>query len=341
MRRAVLAAMATVLGCGGPKLQERSVSDVSASLPATLEVERPREGDARTVKIRVWVDATMRAQPRWREEIGDQIDYASQLLTPLAGVRLAIEGYQDWDRTGEPHEALRQLAAVDPGDGATWVIGYIAPRDAATTVLGELGFGEPLGRHVVVRGWAGRPEALGLAETLAELKKAERVEVLGAHRRHKQAVVLLRAIAATLGAIAETDPAWIQHPTYSPKQTGFSERNRELITLALDARQAEETDPVVAKKLLEAIEKAAWGGWVQSDQEQVTKHMRNILDAAKAGKTASEVPAAAYDQFSRIKTLAQQGKVEDALAELANLLTAYPGNAAMHQLRCEIMLGAA
>jgi len=310
-------------------------------LPATLEVERPREGDPRTVKVRVWTDAGIRAQTRWKDEISEQIDYVNQLLTPLLGARLQVEAWKEWARIGEPHQALAQLAEADKGDGVTWVIGYIAPPDTASKAMAELGFGEPLGHYVVVRGWAERQESQALAGSLPDLKETERGEVIAAHRRHKQTVILLRALATTLGGIAETDPNWLLHPSYSKKQVGFSDRNRELMTLALDARLAEETEQVLAKKLLEAIEKTQWGGWISSSQDEVTKRMRNVLDQAKAGKTAVDIPTAAYDQYSRIKTLALQKKTQDALIELENLLTAYPGNAAMHMLRCEIMLAAA
>ena len=309
-------------------------------LPATLEAEKPREGDPREVKVRIWTDVGMRAQPRWKDDISEQIDYASQLLQPLVGVRLQIEAWKEWTRAGEPHQALSQLAEVDKGDGVIWVIGFIAPPDTATKAMAELGYGEPLGKHVVVRGWAAKQESDALAGSLPDLKETERNEVLAAHRRHKQTVVLLRALAVTLGGIAETDPQWILHPSYSQKQIGFSDRNRELFTISLDGRLAEAKELEIAKKLLEAIEKAQWGGWIASSQDEVTKRMRNVLDQAKSGKTAVDVPAAAYDQFSRIKTLAKQGKTQDALLELENLLTAYPGNAAMHMLRCEIHLAA-
>ena len=63
MRR--LAAVAALISaCGGPQLQQRSVggADMAKALPAALEVEKPREGDPRTVKVRVWTDAGARAQ---------------------------------------------------------------------------------------------------------------------------------------------------------------------------------------------------------------------------------------------------------------------------------------
>ncbi len=328
------------MACGAKVTDQHPRSDLTTHLPATLEASRPREGDPRTVKVRVWVDASARTQARWREEIGDQLDYASQLLTPLAGLRLSVESIKDWNRTGEPHAALRTLAETDTGDDVTWVIGYITPGDAASKAMTELGSGEPLGRHVIVRSWAEKPESEALASDLSDLTPAERAEVLAAHRRHKQTVVLLHMLAATLGAIDEADTAWIQNPTYAPKMSGFSDRNRDLITLGIDERLLGATDQNLAKKLLEAIEKSAFGGWVPSSHDEVSKRLRNVIDASRAGRTAADVPAAAYDQFTRIRELAKQGKQADARVELDNLLLAYPGNPAMHQLKCEIMLAA-
>ena len=91
----------------------------------------------------------MRAQPKWREEIIDQADYASQLLAPLLGVRIAIDKIQDWNRVTEPSAALTALAELDKGEGVTWVIGYITPGDTATKVMSELGMAEPLGPEFV------------------------------------------------------------------------------------------------------------------------------------------------------------------------------------------------
>jgi predicted Zn-dependent protease len=339
MRR-IVALTTLLLACSGPQIQQRSVggAEMTKALPATLEVEKPREGDPRTVKVRVWTDAAIRAKPRWKDEIGEQLDYANQLLTPLIGARLEVAEWKEWTRTGEPHQALEQLVAADKGEGVGWVIGYMAPADTATKALAELGYAEPLGHHVVVRGWAETEERAALSSSLPDLKEGERNEIYAAHRRHKQTVVLLHALATTLGSIDEADPAWIQHPAYSRKQAGFSERNRELMTITLDTRLADEKDQVAAKKLLESIEKSQWGGWIPTSTDEVTKRMRNIVDQAKSGKTAVDIPPAAYDQYTRIKTLAQQKKTADALVELDNLLTAYPGNAAMHMLRCEILL---
>jgi len=323
--------------CGGPQLKEHTV-DLTKHLPATLEAQKAREGDPRTVKVRVWVDPGVRALPKWREEISEQIDYASQLLTPLIGARLSVDEIKDWARTGDPRDALRALTEVDKGDGVTWVIGYTVANDVASKAMSELGDARPLGHHVIVRGWAELPETEALAGKLPDLREAERAEVLGAHRRHKQSVVLLHQLAITLGGIAEADPAWILHPTYAATQSSFADRTRELLTLAIDARLAEEPDVALAKLLLASIEKSEWGGWIAAHREEVVTTLRNVIDAGKAGKTASDIPPAAYDHITRIKELARRGDTTSALSDLDNLLSAYPGNASMHILKCEILI---
>ncbi len=341
MRTLLVLALATLGACGGPKIQEKPPVDLARLLPATLEATHPRDakGEAKPAKIRVYVDAAVRAAPHWKEEITDQIDYATQLLTPLLGVRLVVTKVLDWDRKGSPTDALKDLRELDKGDEVTWVIGYIASSDIATHSMSDLGMAEPVGHHVIVRAWADKAETNAIVHGLPDLKEAERQEVLGAHRRHKQTVVLLHELAVTLGAISETDATWIQNARYAPKQHTFSEKNREAMELAVDEKLDAGTDQAVAKKLLEFIDKGEWGGWIAADREAVLARLRNIVDQGKAGKTASDIPPEAYDQWTRIKDLAKRDPKE-ALIELDNILAAYPANGTMHQLKCELMLGA-
>ncbi len=337
--RGYLALAVAVAACGGSPKPTEHRADLTKFLPATLEAAHAKEGDARVVHVRVWADAAIRALPHWKEDLGDQLDYASQLLTPLLGIKLTVDAVKDWDRQGQPsvRDALRELAALDPGDDVTWVIGFMAPSDVASKAMSQLGDGLPLGHHILVRGWAEKPETTKMAGLLPDLKEAERAEVIGAHRRHKQTVVVLHMLAATLGAIAEADPAWIQSATYAPRQATFSDRNRELMTIAIDDRLAGGNDRTTGKKLLDAIEKAEWGGWIASDHDAVVAALRNVVEEGKAVKTAVGIPAAAAEQFARIDEL-RKTDPKSALVELDNLLAAYPGNANIHLLHCEILI---
>ncbi|MCX5747336.1 MAG: hypothetical protein NT062_33125 [Proteobacteria bacterium] len=343
----VVALVALGAACGGPQIVNERPADLTRYLPATLEAQRTKEGDPRTLHLRVYVDAAIRATPRWKDAIGDQIDYASQLLQPLIGVKLVVDDYRDWDRgpeAGDAHAALTQLTELDKLDKpedqrVTWVIGYVAPQATATKILADLTDARPLGRHVIVRGWGEQAEVDRLATSLPELKAGARVEVLGAHRRHKQTVALLHGLATTLAAIPELDPTWIQNPTYSIKQHTFSDRNIELIDLAVTTREAGDApvdDATVARKLLDAIE-PEFGGFIPGERDLVIAQLRLVVDRAKAGQTADNIPPVAYEQWSRIRELRKRDP-KQALAELDGLLAAYPANATMHQLKCDLLL---
>lgn len=338
MRLLLIAAL--VLGCGPKPIDHPKVEDTGGLLPATLEATKPREGDPRPLVVRVWADPAIRADATWKDRITDEVDYANQLLAPMLGVRLEIGAMKDWDHAAaELGTAAKELATADPGDGATWVIGYIAAPDSAQTALNDLGAGELLGKHIVVRGWAAAAETELIAPKLpAGLPKTEKSEVLGAHRRHKQAVVLLHTLARTLGAIAENDPSWIQNNAYSAKQSTFSERNRALLQIGVDGRAAQKPDPEIASRLLESIEASEWGGWVAGEHDAVVGQLRNVIDAAHAGETAADVPADAYPQYDRARNMARRGQHDQAIAELEPLLAAYPANATMRLLVCDIEL---
>jgi len=329
-----------LVSCGGPQIQERKVADLGKLGPATLEASRPKEGEPRDATVRIWVDASVRGTAGWKDKINDQIDYAGQFLTPLLGVRFKVESIKEWNRTGvlDPVEALRALKEVDDGKEAIWVIGYIGAPETATKALSELGNADLLGRHVVVRYWAQRPETDALAATLPDLSDAERAEVINSHERHKQSVVLIQMLARTLGAVGESDPTWIQNPIYSPKQATVSDRNRDLMQTSIDRRLTDEPVPAIAHELLEKIEKENWGGWIGPNRDEIVAQLRAIVTAGKQGQAAADVPVAALEQFERIKSLAQRGDLTTATAELDNLLIAYPGNAQMYQLKCELQL---
>ncbi len=322
MRRALLILL-ELAACGGPQLAAPSKANLTKSLPATLEATHPKSGDPRPVHVRVWADTGVRALPRWKDEITDQLDYAGQLLTPMLGIRLTVDSIKDWDHAGtDPRSALAALAKTD--DAKDVHVGdrlrHCRLGDVASTAMTELGASEVLGHYVTVRSWAEKPETEKLAAKLPDLDPAQRAETLAAHKRHKQVVVLLHMLAQTLGAIGEADPAWIQHPAYSSKQHTFSDRDRELMQLAIDARLGAGTDQTIAHDLIEAIEKNQWGGWVPTDHDEVVKFLRNVVDSAKAGKTAADVPAAVYEQFDRVRELLKRGELDEAHIELDNIL---------------------
>ena len=150
----LLAIASLLIACGGPQIAEHPKADLTKSLPATLEATRPKTGDPRPVHVHVWADKGVRALPRWKEDITEQLDYAGQLLAPLLGIRLTVDSIKEWDHAGnDVHEGLKALPDAEPklDDDTTWVIGFIAPGDTAQKAIMDLGSSELLGRYVIVR----------------------------------------------------------------------------------------------------------------------------------------------------------------------------------------------
>ncbi len=345
--RALPLALVTALAACTPRYVQVQRKALDKELPATLEAPTKYEGTIRTARVRVWADADYRAQNlRWRQGFGDELDYANQLLEPMLGLRLEAE-FKEWDRRA-PDVSLRDsvaaLAELDDGADVTWVIGLTSALPLVSTSTDELGVSEVLGTHMVLRGYSDLAERKAFARAFPDLDESERDEVHDARRRHKQTVLLVHELAHTLGAMHETDPNWIMHPVYRAEQASISDRNRELMLIALvdRLRDSSQRDPIdTAEKLVAAIESADWGGWIASEKESLVQELRAEIEAARAGMTAAPVPAAAMQQYARAARLAAAGQHEDALAELEPILAAYPGNAAIRLLACEIHLAIA
>jgi hypothetical protein len=313
-------------------------------LPATLEAPTRYQGEVRTAKVRVYADADYRAQNvQWQKGFEDWIDYANQLLQPMLGVRLEAE-YKAWDRRATDatlRDDLGALAELDPGDDVAWVIGLTSALPLVSASMDELGISEELGTHIMLRGYADVEERKAFARAFPDLDASERDEVLDARRRHKQTVLFVHEVGHTLGAIHETDEAWIMAPIYKPVQASISDRNRDLMLLALEDRlkPKDQRDAMAtAQKLLSAIESADWGGWVGPDKEAEVQQLHAEIETMKKGETASPVPPAAYNQYAHAEELAQAGQYDDGLAELEPIIAAYPGNAAIRLLVCQIRL---
>ena len=182
-------------------------------------------------------------------------------------------------------------------------------------------------------------EAGTLAARLPDITDAERASILGAHRRHKQAVVLLYALARSMGAIDERDGTKLQSPTYDPTQAGVSPRNLGLMRLGLEARLVGGEPVELARALVGAIEEPPWGGWLDGDRDARTRLLRAVIDAKLAETVVGAVPAAALEQFQRAQGMAAAGAFERALAELDPIIAAYPANPTLRLLACQITIG--
>lgn len=351
-RLVLIALVLAAVGCGRHNtLVQLERKGLSAAEPVPLEATKPWKKDPRDLKVRVWVDEDFRIQNvRWAKQIEEQIDEANQFLVPALGIRLIVDGQHKWDirTTSQPMgDILAALEEKDEGKDVAWVIGFVSSLTIASVSFEELGMARPLGKHVILRGYADVDERRAFLQAFPRLDASERERVHQMRRRHKQTVVLIHEIAHTLGALHETDDGWIMHGAYSPQMSQLSDRGRELMQIALE----EKTKPVLeqdvaalAGRMVGYLDANPWGGWVEEDRVELLTYLRAAMAAAPAGGSMAgrdiPVPPAAHDQFQRAIGFARAGKTAEALAELEALVAAYPGTGEIRQAICEVHIGA-
>lgn len=341
----LIVTLALVAGCPTPYMSrvhsERAV--LAKQLPAELEATKPYTGKVRVAKIRVYADEAYRSKhQRWQTQFGEELDYANQYLQPLLGLQLEPE-YKAWDREGDTplRITLDELTKLDAGDDVAWVIGLTGSLESVSDITDELGLSYVLGSHIVLRGYSDVKEREQFEKALPDMSASDREEVHDARRRHKQTVLLVHELGHTLGAIHETDETWIMYPQYSTKQATLSDRNRELMMLAIPDHilpKKSRDIPGTAAKLAESIETNDWGGWVAQDKSDEVDQLHHLVDASKTEQTASDVPSPIVAQYDHARELAMRQDWDDALAELEPIIAAYPANATLRLLRCEIEL---
>ncbi len=336
--------------------RERQRGSLKRATPFALETTAPWAQDPRVMKVRVWVDEDFRSQNlHWKPQLEEQLDEVNQFLEPALGVTLEVTAFEPWaarSTNASLSEILASLEAMDPGTDTGWVIGYVSSLSTVSSTFDQIGMARPLGRHVVVRGYADGGERKMFTDAFPDTSESERETVHQARRRHKQVVVLIHELVHTLGAVHEIDPGWLMHASYNIEMRQLSDRCRELAQIVLDERlkpESEQNIRELASRMVGYLDANQWGGWDDAEKQQMLVYLRATMDTATAAGggdgavTAPDIPipTAAYDQFKRAQRLAAQGRTEEALAELEALVAAYPSTAEIRQAVCEVHIGAA
>lgn len=136
---------------------------------------------------------------------------------------------------GEDHirGLLDELERIDPGTDVDWVIGLAGSVPRFEDSFHELGMGEVVGKHVVLRALNDVAEYKAIQAGFTELSEAERDKLIRTRLEHKTAVVLLHELVHTLGALHELDKTNIMNPRYSTSVRRFDAQTIEVMGAVL------------------------------------------------------------------------------------------------------------
>lgn len=241
--------MSPVMRFGGGKSRVEAQHDtLSDLLPARLTMDRAFSGPAATATIRVYADDQYRAQNLdWRKSFEGILDYANAVLGPQLGVKLVAD-YREWkhhapNATLENH--LRELVALDGGDGALCVVGLTSSLGLVSATFDQLGVAELGGKHMIVRGYADVEERREFAAAFPDLATDERDNAHASRRIHKTTTVFLHELAHNLGSAHEPAADSIMSASYSHRAASFTAQGRTTIQATLDYRLGRSTEAPV------------------------------------------------------------------------------------------------
>ena len=310
--------------------------------PVNLDVlpAGPATGPLRTVRLRVYADRDYRGMVvRWQVKFRAQIDRVNRVVQPVFNVRFEIESLKQWDQShaGTALEPIvGELEALDPGTATEWVIGLVTPFRGVAISIHQIANARLLARHFVMRGMDDEQEARALDQHYQLLSPEERERVYGERKAHKEIVIFLHEWAHTMGVIHSEDHSLIMNPHYDPRQTGFTDREKQILSLVIDRRLAKPTElyPESAD-LLALLEKSKADGAIASDREidglldllRRRAHGKGTTASASASNGAGaadlpsmNIPQADADTFNKAVNAINANHAEEAWTLLAPLV---------------------
>jgi hypothetical protein len=325
----------------------------ASSTPASIGVEtgEPDHGQAKhTYRIRMRPNAHYLAQTVDAEgQLRELVDDADRVLEPGLGLELEVEAIKPWsfDDDDRLEGAMKALAKDDAGEDVDVVVGLIGALPRPTESLHEVGLAELLGKHVIVRASSRLGEHDAVDRAMPDLDVDARERVVRARRRHRAEAVFLHEIGHALGALHEIDPASVMHPAYDTRMHAFGDNAIVLMRLALD--DPDRTAALRAQlDYLRAATPASVAAWAPGERDAEIARLQAATSAAPAAAgtpTASadptaegppELPSDDRDRFARAMATLRAGNVPGAYEVARPLFTAYPGDYAVQDLRCQL-----
>jgi hypothetical protein len=317
-----------------PVTRERDAAKTLA--PGELDLEPLGRFDTppRAVRVRVYADRDYRGGVlRWREKMRAQIERINHVVEPVFNVRFEIESLREWNETHvgvDLGPLLVELEALDGARDVDWVVGLVTPFHGLATSIHQIGFARLAARSFVMRATDDEEEGRALERAFAMLPGAEREKLYGDRKAHKEVVIFLHEWAHTMGALHLEERTMIMNPAYDPKQAAFSDFEKRLVGLVLDARLADRSRPYPeSAKLLSLVETAPREEGSVKDRAGLMQKLRerNARGVAPpAAATGTGATSASASATSTAGTGMARATIERAIArvQVGDLMGAVP-----------------
>jgi predicted Zn-dependent protease len=326
----------------GEAARQRDAAGAWAPAPLQLPAPAERNKNPVTVSLRFYADDDYRAGLfRWAERARTQLGYLNQIVEPAFGIRFEAESFRRWHRESsgsDVNKMLAELEKMDPGIGVDWVVAYVTPLPLISTSMHEIGAARLLGRHFLMRGMASADESSMLNQSFDKLSTAEREQLYGVRKWHKECAIFLHEWLHTLGAIHSSDPQRIMNPSYSTKMSNLDVIDAELAEVALRirlaSRHSETTD---WSPLRVRLAKATSAEWLPREKAELLALLGSTGARSGSPSPAAEPASSGESEaFRKAVALFKEGKSDEAWAALAPEGARLPENFEVHRLLCRL-----
>ncbi len=327
-------AWALVGGCAHETPHSQQAAALARMAPEALTVPLRAEpkGPARTVRVLAFIDddannESRDAETRVRQQIADASKYTEQALN----VRFELVRLMPWAHragTAPLVDSLTALQKLEPGDEVDLVAGFVSALPVVEASQDQVGLGEMLSKHIVLRGWNDGAQMVQFMTELRALDDREKAEFIRQRRLHQLSVLLLHEWGHTLGAPHQTDPHDVMSPQYSRTARGFSDENLTLMRASLDARAQKLPRTEQAKRVREVIERMPVTATFAPERAAWLETLRGVEKGVAPVASVLERAAASFNA----------GKLAEAKTELAPLLVKQPTDGNVRALECQLAL---
>ena len=242
----------------------------------------------RALRLRVYADRDYRGGVlHWREKVRAEIEHVNHVLEPVFNVHFDLESLREWD-TSHVGVALDpilvELEAMDGARDVDWVLGLVTPFTGVARSIHQIGLAPLSGRAFVMRAMDDEEEGKALEQELALLAPGERDELYGSRKAHKETVIFLHEWAHTMGALHLEEPTMVMSPRYDPQQAAFSDFEKRLVGLVLDARLRDRGQPYPESAALRRL-------LAEAPRDEGTEKERAALADALGRRVAGASPS--------------------------------------------------
>ena len=352
MRRWGWAALLLLVGCynstWGSKKSLQAQSAQRAAPAALHDDTTVEQSHASTQKLRMRALVT----PAYAAQVVDSPRSLRELMEDTnrvterdLGFHVDLVETRSWQPANESDidQVLEAARAEDAGEGVDWVVGFVGSLPRASRSFHEVGKGQLVGKHIVVRAPSSAERHDAIEQQYGLLDEEDRRNLEKRLRRHRATATFLHELGHTLGSVHEQAHESIMYPVYNTKMEAFGPAANDIMRAALASHDASEKDEL--KAVIAAYEKAPDGAFFPPEIESALQNYR-----ARSGERRIVPPpppvaltpitdgltVADSERFRSAHKSFQEGDASGAWTLAKPLFKAYPKSLSVQDLRCQL-----